>query len=442
MGQLEEIMPITGYDWNNTWETDRRYEEGQPDARDRRSPFEHDRSRIIHSVAFRRLQGKTQVFAPGWADFLRTRVTHTIEAAQIGRALADNAGIPGSLVEAACLAHDLGHPPFGHTGEAALNDLMHEHGGFEGNAQTFRILTRLERKSDRYPGGLNLCRATLLGVLKYPYAREAGSEKFLYREDALEYEGWLFQDTEHELGRSLVHGEQNEPPRTIVCSLMDWADDVAYSVHDLEDGLLSGFLLPSLFLEERFIDSIHKNLQTAPIKSHPSRDRVKEVLGEVAKRLGGWKPAPSMAAIREVTRHYINRFVVGVEVNATNPIKTSFNAAFHVPPELREECAILKALTFEFIIRDERTTTFAYKGREIVRRIFEALHANTAPKAKKARFELFPRDLREELEKAADSTSDRGRLTCDYVASMTDGQAIRLFRRLFEPTGGSPFESV
>ncbi|MDA2925217.1 dNTP triphosphohydrolase [Acidobacteria bacterium AH-259-L09] len=157
------------YHWNAPREVERKFQEPTPDPSDKRNPFEHDRARIIHSVHFRRLQGKTQIFAPGWADFMRTRLTHTIETGQIGRALGENAGLPGSLVEAACFAHDLGHPPFGHTGEQALNAEMKEHGGFEGNAQTFRILTRIERKSSQFRG-LNLCRATLLGTIKYPFS--------------------------------------------------------------------------------------------------------------------------------------------------------------------------------------------------------------------------------------------------------------------------------
>jgi dGTPase len=223
---------------------------------------------------------------------------------------------------------------------------------------------------------------------------------------------------------------------------MDWADDVAYSVHDLEDGLVSGFLLHPLFLEERFIDSVYDYLQRTPVRSKPSKPKVKKVLEELRERLGGWQPAPSMATIREVTRHFINRFVVAVEIKSPKSIRNSFDSSVCVPQDLREECSVLKAMTFEFIIRDERTTTFAYKGREIVRRIFEALRENTHEVAGKDRFELFPRYLRHGLEDAIDNQSDLYRMACDYVASMTDGQAIRLYRRLFEPTGGSPFEPV
>src|SRR5438270_1970431 len=174
------------FDWESPVETQRAHvDDPSKSAADPRSPFERDRARIIHSVAFRRLQGKTQIFAPGGGvDFMRTRVTHSIEVAQIGRAVADRFSVPSSLVEAACLGHDLGHPPFGHTGEQALDDLMKEHRSqFEGNAQSFRIVTWLEQKSKDYEG-LDLCRATLLALLKYPYRLAARYSKYLYDEDA------------------------------------------------------------------------------------------------------------------------------------------------------------------------------------------------------------------------------------------------------------------
>lgn len=437
-------MSLANYDWKRDWETERKRKEPSPDKADKRNPFEHDRSRIIHGVAFRRLQGKTQIFAPGWADFMRTRVTHAIEVAQIGRALAENAGIPGSLVEAACLAHDLGHPPFGHTGELALNELMEKHGGFEGNAQTFRILQRLEKRTTLYDG-LNLSRATLLGVLKYPYRRSAGREKFLYEEDAAEYEEWLFKGSEYALLASKGNLSK-DPPRTIACQLMDWADDVAYSVHDLEDGVVSGFLIPQSFSQGHFIDSVSENLRKAPIRwksgRPPSRESVKDILTEVHRRLSPKKRAPSQGTIREVTRYYINRFVTRVQIESPKSATNSFDFSLNISEDLRVECSVLKAVTFEFVIRDERTTTFVFKGREIVRRIFEALSDNTDPAAGRSRFELFPRVLRPELEQASDNQSDLARLVCDYIASMTDGQAIRLYRRFFEPTASSPFEPV
>ncbi|MDA2925218.1 hypothetical protein MYX65_11320 [Acidobacteria bacterium AH-259-L09] len=224
---------------------------------------------------------------------------------------------------------------------------------------------------------------------------------------------------------------------------MDWADDVAYSVHDLEDGLLSGFLYPSMFSEERVIDRVHKNIEEAPVITKPTKQTIQEVLKELRDRLQSSKAEPSKSTIREVTRHYINRFVTTVDIKAEDQIKTCFNYELVVPQQVRETCAVLKALTIEFIVNDERTTTFAFKGEEIIRRIFEALRKNAHPDThRRSRFKLFPTNMRDHLEAAQDDQTKLARLMCDYIASMTEGQAIRLHRRLFEPTGGSPFEPV
>ncbi|WP_198016816.1 dGTP triphosphohydrolase [Rubidibacter lacunae] len=426
---------LTDYNWDGDRETARRYPEPAPDPVDRRSPYEHDRARIIHSVAFRRLQGKTQIFAPGQAEFLRTRVTHSIEVAQIGRSLAAIAGVPDSLVEAACLAHDLGLPPFGHAGEETLDRLMQSYGGFEGNAQTLRVIARLEEKSRTYPG-LNLCRSTLLGVLKYPYRRNPHRNKFLYDEDLDDYADWLFAGTDAE---PIATDSKKVLPRSLVCQLMDWADDVAYSVHDMEDGLNSGFLLPSLPLR-CIVDLTWQRLQSY----YPSglccldRDRVGEILQELRDRL----EQPD-STIREVMRYYINRFVTSIAVIATRKRPRSlFDFRLEIPEAVRHECEAFKLLTLEFIICDERTSTLARKGREILTRLFHILFENASPCAGELRYVLFPRAVRPTLAAVADDEAIRARLVCDRLAGLTDGQALRLYNRLLESTGSSPFEPV
>jgi dGTPase len=218
-----------------------------------RSAFQIDRDRIIHSSAFRRLQSKTQVFLSGEYDFYRTRLTHSIEVAQIGRSICgwlrqqsdmldDECFIDPDLVESACLSHDLGHPPFGHAGERTLHRLMEPYGGFEGNAQTLRILTQTLFSEGR--AGMNPTRALLDGVLKYktlfmPSARIGKTNHYLYDDQ----ETWLdFALGGQAFPVELTPGKERNGFKSIECQIMDWADDTAYSLNDLADGIRAGFI--------------------------------------------------------------------------------------------------------------------------------------------------------------------------------------------------------
>jgi dGTPase len=420
------------YSWYGERETARaNIAEPVQSASDRRSPFERDWARIIHSVAFRRLQGKTQIFAPATADYLRTRVTHSIEVAQIGRGMADRFGVPTALVEAACLGHDLGHPPFGHTGEQALDLCMEDHGGYEGNAQSFHIVTKLEQKHPDYDG-LDLARETLLALVKYPYRKSADRGKYLYEEDAQVYEGWLYDGSAQRL---LTDATQSEP-RTIACQLMDWSDDIAYSVHDLEDGIVTGYLQPATWQTDGFLEILHRSVHSAPIKwqeGPPTQEEIAAYVKPLYDRLATGAPEVPMDVLRETTRHYIDKFVGAVDIRVDDDVTTSFDFRLDIPEEIRVENQVLKSITFEYILRDPRTVQIFHKGEKIVGRLYKELYANAMAKQRKDRFLLFPRWLRGELEVDRDNASALARIVADYIASLTEGQAVRLYSRLFEP---------
>lgn len=455
---------LDDYDWEAERNTARIWVPDPPrTAGDERDPFERDRARIIHSVAFRRLQGKTQIFASS-SDFLRTRVTHSIEVAQIGRALAERSGVNDSLVEATCLGHDLGHPPFGHTGEEVLAEMMGEvadaidsggianeghegdpdPGSFEGNAQSFRAVTRLEQKSADYPG-LDLCRATLLGLLKYPYSRNAGHSKFLYDDDVEDSGDWLFAD-----GPDLpldAYDPDSEPPRTLPCQLMDWADDIAYSAHDLEDGIASEMLQPWRWTSDAFIETICTATARAPIRWRdgrpPNADVVAPTVEELTKRLTeplhGAEAVP-LDVIRDVTRHYIDRFATAPTVESVGSGESLFDYKLEIPEEIRIENQVLKTITFQFVVNDAETRRLSFKGREILRSLFTALFENTLPGDRSDRLLLFPRAMRDGLDTL--SSTQAARQVCDYLAGMTEGQALRLYAQLFEPSATAEFGHV
>lgn len=391
---------------------------------DYRSEFERDRARIIHSAAFRRLQGKTQVFGVYEGDFFRTRLTHSLEVAQIAKGIALGLGADTDLVEAVCLAHDLGHPPFGHTGEHTLHELMRHHGGFEGNAQTFRLLTHLERKHAAYEG-LNLTYQTLDGVLKYKtcidtavLAASDGPVKGFYAWD-------------RELVETVSNYTGSGSARSCECQIMDVADDIAYSVHDLEDSLKAGLISVSDFQRVPSPRVVHAvNAKLAPLGHTVSDEVIRRELVGIAERLEELEHTAGRVARKMLTRDLIHEFASAVAIQPDGCIDAELAS--------RVRIEVLKAFESYKVIFNPRVTTLGHKGKEVLRRLFAVLDQGQESVG------LFPEDHGEDYERAlveGDETA-RKRVICDFLAGMTDSYAMRFYSRLFVPGEGSFYEML
>ncbi len=378
-----------------------------------RGPFTRDRARVLHSSALRRLAAKTQVVEVGSADFPRTRLTHSLECAQIGRELGAALGCDPDLVDAACLAHDLGHPPFGHNGEFALAEIARGCGGFEGNAQSLRLLTRIEAK---IPGaGLNLTRATLDATLKYPWLASqaaghgAGPKYGCYDDDA-EVFGWIRQGAPD--GRACLEAQ-----------VMDWADDVAYSVHDLEDGLHSGLTTLAALgdpVERRSVAALAIEHYLPP--GSVSLDELCAVFDDLVA-LDFWPDRfdgepETAAAVKHLTSELIGRFCGAAEeatlARAAGPL-TRYAADLVVPARQRLECAVLKAVTAFYVMRREGAAVAQAREREVLTELATAL-AKGAPDALDPMFRP--------AYAAAGSDPARLRVIVDQIASLTDTSAL------------------
>jgi dGTPase len=388
-----------------------------------RSPFSRDRARVLHSAGLRRLAAKTQVLVAGQDDFPRTRLTHTLEVAQIARELGEALGCDPDVVEVAGLAHDLGHPPFGHNGEEELNQLADSIGGFEGNAQTLRVLTRLEAKVyddelDRSVG-LNLTRACLDASCKYPWPRGGGGpgleRKFGYYEDDADVFAWL---REGAIGERTCLEEQ----------VMDWSDDVAYSVHDVEDAVHVGLVVVHLFDDP----GVRRNILTIARERYlPSASE--EELNDAITRLTELQYWPrhftgshrDMVELKRFTSYLIGRFCVTAQIATQmaygdEPL-TRYAAELVVPDEVRAEVAVMKAITVAFVMQRDGAEQEYARQREI---IAELVHALTLDEGRSLELWLQP------TFEAATSDAERFRVIIDQVASLTDVSVLHWHKRL------------
>lgn len=417
-------------------EWDRERMSGKSDGDDYRSAFQIDRDRVLHTPTFRRLQNKTQVFWSGEYDFYRTRLTHSLEVAQIGRAICHwlqsrpdgplHAGyfIDPDLVEAACLSHDLGHPPFGHAGERTLNFLMSENGGFEGNAQTLRILT--ERIFSARRSGMDPSRAFLDSILKYKSlwtelksaSGTAPKNHFLYdhQQSILD---WAMGG--HDFPLELTPGKMRDGFKSIECQVMDWADDTAYSLNDISDSVRAGFLTT---------DKIHQwaEKNCIPIEAGGSLEKLMQAIRSgkvdpfIGKRIGRYIQSTQLRECVNFLSHQSKRYRYELVVDE----------------DVRRESELFKKLAFEVVFLSPQLKQLEHKGNHMLHALWDLLEKRyIAPgNIDGQNFQLLSAETAAEIEQAADA-SGKARLICDFLAGMTDGYAARMYKRLFLPDFGS-----
>jgi dGTPase len=392
----------------------------------RRGEFARDRARVVHSSALRRLGAKTQVLSPSGGDFARTRLTHSLEVAQIGREMAIDLGLNADMVDMACLAHDLGHPPFGHNGEKALDAWASQCGGFEGNAQTLRLLTRIEPKVFIESGrsyGLNLTRASLDATCKYPWPRSAAvtdsgadhSTKFGVYEDDREVFDWL-------------RSGAPEMRKSVEAQVMDFADDVAYSVHDFEDAIVSKFIDVRAFDDRANDDDLLEKI------SHWNGGKTaKDELAQALERLRGnqyWltsfdhSPA-GLGTLKNLTSALIGSLVSRSVASITDASPAAsmarFGSTLAIPAEVEAEISVLKGIVSAFLMSHESRRPFYEWQRNLLTELADALLASNGENLDSYSTQAW---------KLARGESEQHRVIVDQIACLTDQSALTMHHRL------------
>jgi dGTPase len=367
-----------------------------------RSEFQRDRDRVIHSTAFRRLTHKTQVFIYHEGDHFRTRLTHTLEVSQIARALARSLGLDEDLAEAVALSHDLGHTPFGHTGEDALDACLASFGGFDHNAQALRIVTRLERRYAAYDG-LNLAFETLEGLVKHngPLLEADGRPTERYRAGGVPL-AILAYDAAQPLGLS-SHASAEAQAAAI-------ADDIAYNAHDLDDGLRAGILNPEELRSVPFLDELLREIDAGGEVLDPSR-RTHELTRRVITRL-------VEDALSEGERR-----IADLAPGTVDDVRRAGRPVVAFSSAMEEADRSIKAFLFPKLYKHPRLMSVRHDAETIVRDLFGRLTRQPA---------LLPEDWRHDLAGAPEAKL--ARRVADYIAGMTDRYAITEHRRLFPTT--------
>ncbi len=412
----------------NAFDTERLEPWGK--AEDYRSAFQIDRDRVLYTPTFRSMQSKTQVFWSGEYDFYRTRLTHSLEVAQIGKAISQWLGyssdllteeffIDPDLVEATCLSHDLGHPPFGHAGERTLNALMADSGGFEGNAQTLRLLT--ERIFSTSRSGMNPTRAFLDGVLKYKTLwselKEEGrppKNHYIY-DQQLQFLDWVFDHRDFPL--ELVPGKQRDYFRSIECQIMDWADDTAYSLNDLADSVRAGFLTMEKVERWAGEQNVTKE-QSAAIEKLLSAICEGKVELMTGRKIGD----------------YIQSVHLQEDTNFMSGVTNRYRYRLGLDTRVKEELEIYKKLAYQIVFLSPELNQLEYKGGHMLKKLWKVLSERYIDCT--GGLNLLPASIAEEVIEV-EGDANKQRLLCDYLASLSDGAASRLYQRLFVSDYGS-----
>lgn len=427
---------------------------------DHRSAFQRDKARVLHSAAFRRLQAKTQVLGVGLSDFYRTRLTHSLEAAQIGVGICAQLQVKfpelytrlqldSHLIEALCLAHDIGHPPFGHGGEIALNYMMNDAGGFEGNGQTFRIISKLEPYTESH--GMNLTRRTMLGLIKYPNfiptlsnrsthpqldknnlrtirASEWHPPKGLFESDRSIFEWMLktFSASDSELFISHNHARNTTNTqhsrtlfKSIDCSIMELADDIAYGVHDLEDAIVMGMVN----------DSDFKEMVVSPILGM-NVPWLSDNIESLCERLFSREHYERKNAIGAL----VNVFITAIDIKRLDKFEhdlLNYNA--NMPVLHAEALKIFKQFVYLKVIQKPEIQLLEYKGQQVVMELFQAFSSDP--------LRLLPENTRKRWQQAEEQ-GDGLRVIADYIAGMTDEFASRLYSNMFVPKRGGTHDTL
>ncbi|WP_265461949.1 anti-phage deoxyguanosine triphosphatase [Aeromonas salmonicida] len=417
-----------------------------------RNEFSRDRARIIHSASFRRLQGKTQVLGLGESDFYRTRLTHSLEVAQIGSGIAEflkakypkdnnqeiHELIPAqNLIESIGLAHDIGHPPFGHGGEVALNYSMRDNAGFEGNAQTLRICTKLGEYSDEQ--GLNLTRRTLLGLIKYPafhsgvvnknkYNNTEGINLDSFKPPKCIYDcdkeqvDWILKpftiDRKKFMSFKSNESEHGKPIfKSFDSSIMELADDIAYGVHDLEDAIALRLVDESTWRRE-VVGKLTDSLNTYPLAIE---------IESLTRLLFSAENRTRKRAVSQL----VNYFITNVEVISLGEFShklLDYQGALSI--KAREELDIFQEFVRENVILTPEVQTLEYKGQQMIVKLFDVISNNPERLLPKKYYQMYGEQ------------NSNLRVISDYIAGTTDDYATRLYHKIFTPSSGSIFDRL